>query len=419
MKGRNSMKQNRAVLCQRLGKICEELVLDKREKEVAEYIFNKYGIPRGEATDMVALRVGLDGVTDFYLFTLTDAIDNIKDKSDLLHEFYTDSEISTYGTSRWVDTSKASFPIRIKCIPVEPNHWIGASNVDFLMKLRNSQLINYNTNAQRTMTRIVRGEREAWKLSVNNRAVDEITEALLNGTFIPNTLTLNLSSDADFYYDEKNNELVVESAAHFDMADGYHRYLAMCRARDIKSDFNYAVELRIVQFEDTKVKQFIFQEDQKTQMRKIDSESMNMTDQANVILERLNSSVQFDLHGQIQRNGGQIDFASTAQIVHYLYVKGKEVDNKRGIELTSELSNGLNSLLEGKTELLEHKFNFREMMIILVGLQTDQDGQRIYSNNTIYKALDNYQSLNEKEYASLKVRKGLITKVENLLKESV
>lgn len=34
MKGRNSMKQNRAVLCQRLGKICEELVLNKREKEV-------------------------------------------------------------------------------------------------------------------------------------------------------------------------------------------------------------------------------------------------------------------------------------------------------------------------------------------------------------------------------------------------
>ena len=43
MKGRNSMKQNRAILCQRLGKICEELVLDKREKEVAEYIFKKSG----------------------------------------------------------------------------------------------------------------------------------------------------------------------------------------------------------------------------------------------------------------------------------------------------------------------------------------------------------------------------------------
>jgi hypothetical protein len=82
------------------------------------------------------------------------------------------------------------------------------------------------------------------------------------------------------------------------------------------------MELRIVNFTEDKAKQFIWQEDQKTQMRKIDSKSMNMNSSANIVVTRLNENVRCNLKGLISRNEGTIPFGELAELVDYFYFKG-------------------------------------------------------------------------------------------------
>lgn len=126
-------------------------------------------------------------------------------------------------------------------------------------------MINYNVNAQRTMQRVIKGDKELYRITLNKHAVNSIRRSFESGEFIPNTITLNIPEDPEneFYYNEKNSELVIKNINHFDISDGYHRYVAACQAYDQNDKFNYPLEIRIVSFDNDKVKKFIFQEDQK------------------------------------------------------------------------------------------------------------------------------------------------------------
>ena len=88
----------------------------------------------------------------------------ISDKDVICNEeFYSDLEINQYLTEKLeVDTVK--FPIRLKCLQVSDDQWIGAADTNFFMKLRRAQLIRYNANAQRVMKRIIKGESVLFKL---------------------------------------------------------------------------------------------------------------------------------------------------------------------------------------------------------------------------------------------------------------
>ena len=88
---------------------------------------------------------------------------------------------------------------------------------------------------------------------MNNKAVSEIAYAYEHNEFIPNTLTFNIPMETnfDFYYDEDSCTLIINSLPYFDISDGYHRYVAMCRERDVNPSFNIPWELRIINFSDS------------------------------------------------------------------------------------------------------------------------------------------------------------------------
>ena len=170
----------------------------------------------------------------------------------------------------------------------------------------------------------------------------------------------------EYSYSQDKCVLIINSIDHFDMADGYHRYIAISQEKDSNPEFNYTMELRITNFSDAKTKQFIFQEDQKTRMSKINSDSMNMNKDANIILERLNQDVMFNLKGKISRNNGIINFADMAYVIEKLFFEtNKKIDIKTRLDIENKIKEGINKVAESYTELLERKWEFYEIVIVL------------------------------------------------------
>ena len=65
--------------------------------------------------------------------------------------------------------------------------------------------------------------------------------------------------------------------------------------------------IQLVTFPEEKAKQFIYQEDQKTQMKRIDSAAMNQYNPANTVVTKLNSDPNSNIRGMIVKNNGKID----------------------------------------------------------------------------------------------------------------
>lgn len=387
----------------------------ERRLELAQKANKKFNVPTGEMMDYMVMRKDLTEASDLDLFILSWGLDNLNgSESDFVNQFFTPAEKRELSNHK-VEKFKVDFPICIKCIQVDAEQWIGKCDVAFLMKLRESQMINYNENAQRTMRHMVRHGEEMYKVFLNRKAVRAIKESYETDHYIPNTITLNIpESEFDFAYDEKSSELIINSLHMFDIADGYHRYIAMSEIWKKDHSFNYPMELRITHFTDDKMKQFIFQEDQKTKMRKIDSESMDMNAPENKVTERLNSDPLFTFSGGISRNKGIINYAEFSQCVRYFYFRGQKFTTK--LQEMSEINRVKDELLEKlnevfKTENLKEHYDFRDLMIIFIGIHNEMP------KAVIDKCVMNADKITGIAFESKVPRKGMVTTIENIMKE--
>lgn len=420
------MLKDKKALEQYLEKQCDKIIVDNDKcKLIYNYANENFEIPKGMISDLISNRVSMSTASEFVLFILLDSINHILRDSnkDILgvDTFFTMQEAKFYRNSKY-EVEKIKFPLVFKMVQVDNDQWIGKINVKTLMKLRRSQLINYNVNAQRTMTRIIKGDKESFKITLNQKAVSEIQNAFDKYEFIPNTLTLNIpmETEYDFYYDEDTCSLVIKSLDHFDCTDGFHRYIAACQINDINSEFDYPMELRIVNFTEDKAKQFIYQEDKKTQMKKVDSRSMNMNKAANIIVTRLNENVRCNLKGMISRNEGLIHFGELADLVDYFYCKGitKEKEKSIVIQVIKELTDNFNILTEYNTEYLERRMNYRTLLLIMFCFDYFKNTEdKIKMCEVIEKAVKIIEESDNKKLQNKTLRKSLMVEVEKIVKE--
>ena len=212
------MLKSKSELEQFLEKKCENIVFDTNLcTKIREYMYEKYNIPTGTTMDMIARSI-LGSQTEFVLFCLVDGIDYVN-KTNYKKDFFTELEIKQYLSEK-LETEIVKFPIRIKCIQVSSDQWVGAADTKFFMELRKAQLIKYNANAQRVMKRIVKGENILFKLIPHKLAIKEIKKSMQKNMYIPTTITLNIPYDSDvkFHFDEVTRELIIDEIDMFDIS---------------------------------------------------------------------------------------------------------------------------------------------------------------------------------------------------------
>lgn len=407
------MIRTKEELANKIRPLCERVLFDKEKSNNTLYAMQtSFNIPTGMTMDLLTGRINLEDANEFILFALCNCLDKELEKKNT-NKYFTPIEIEGYSKSKYHEET-IKFPIEIKCVPVTADQWIGSVDIDFIMKLRRAQLINYNANAQRTLQKVVKGERSYYKITLNKDAINKIIESMDNGNYIPNTITLNMPETADFSYDDSKCVLSIKTLDHFDISDGYHRYIAMGQLKDKNPDFNYPMELRIIMFSEDKVKQFIYQEDQKTKMKKIDSDSMNMNAPENLVVERLNRDVMFNLKNKIARNNGSINYGELAAIIKYFYFKGQGVDKsiRRIIEVESEIRDKFNKLTETYPSLLDKDYSFAELMVIFYTF--DNVSIADYNPERTFNLLNRINEIDLKIFATKIPRKGMISAIIQL-----
>lgn len=379
-------------------------------EKIRNYLLDKYKIPTGMTMDMIA-RSLLKNQTDFILYCMLDGIDFLK-KEDNTKDFFTKIEIEHYNKETFkIDT--ITFPIKIKCEEVTKDQWIGVTDTKFFMDLRRAQLIKYNVNAQRVLKRIVKGENILFKIVPNKLAIKSIKNLMKKREYVPTVITLNIpyDSDADFYYNEATRELVINKIESFDISDGYHRYLAMCEAHDEDKEFNYPMELRIINFLDEKTKQFIFQEDQKTKMSQTNSNAMNINRPSNLVIDRLNELPTFDFKGQIGLNSGTINYAELSDVIELFYFKDKKEYTPMEIrKVRDDVRLKMNTLAEYYPEYITRPFNAKELVLIFHLLNAVTDPEAAVEK--IHESIEN------KVLKSLKIKrisKATVKSIQQLL----
>ena len=350
-------------------------ILDKKIRSVSStqqeityvgQLNDSFNLPPEIASDYLTLRNNITEANDFVLFIFASLL--YKDK---LTKYFTASEIKEYSKSKF-SVDKLKFPLRYKMVQIADDQWVGKITVKEIIKLRDAQVINYNEKAQRTMQRIVANGVEHYQISLNKKAVAGIEDAFESGMYIPNTITLNLPEDTDYSYDEETNELVIKGGDgfHFDILDGYHRYIAISKTYNINHKFDYNMELRIVQFNEDRAKQFIWQEDQKTKMRKMDSDAMNQTAVATKVIARLNGDPTFNLAGQINPNEGVINSPLLYICINTLFCQGiikKTEELKKIIGITKQLKDTINYITEHDKRYLD-KWNKRRTIAVIYAI---------------------------------------------------
>ena len=255
----------------------------QKTSEYTSRICSKYGFPESTISDYLTMRQKLVYANDVEVFCIADIVLGEEE----LKKYYTETQIQRYSSFRYkVDPIDY---LRLPMIQIEDDQWIGRIDGKQLIALGDAQLIKYNEDTQRTLERIVMNGIEMWRIYVNDSAVQSIMNSYQNGDYIPNTITLNILDDnADISYNETTHELIITNIKKLDIIDGFHRYLALSKIMHENRNFNYNMELRIVNFSEMKARQFIWQEDQKTQMKKLDTFSYNQTTSPSKIVRRLN-----------------------------------------------------------------------------------------------------------------------------------
>lgn len=369
-----------------IGKRLDLYALNKNAVETMQtYLVETYKFRIGEASDLITQRTPLTTESTFVCFCVCDALSKVDNKT-IVSDWFTEKEISAFSHET-IQRNGLTFPILIPAIQITDDQWIGVCDCKFLMQLRDEQKLYYNTNTQRTLQRILKHGQESYRIMLNKSAVKDIQTAYENETYIPDTISLNLSEDSEYWYNSDKRELVIESFDHFDIIDGFHRYTAMCKEIDMNPDFNYSMELRIVQYDEVKAKQFIWQQDQKTKMKKIDSDSLNVSAPENVVAEKLNRNPMFNYHGEINRSGGLIPLPDFVNIVKYLYFKkvNKTEERKLINAVSADLMDKLNYMTDTDEELLKHKFSRLETIILITVCSVVDDKEKLIDtfNHTV------------------------------------
>lgn len=376
----------------------------KLRQQLYDNIEKKFGFPVSIIEEMVTFKKDISEFTPFQVFAVVWFLDR-----NSLSRYFTENEIAELSNSKY-EVEVATFPQEFSdMVQIAEDQFIGKITVQKLMMLKRSRMINYDENEQRALRRVKSGEVEIFKPFVNAKSVEEIKNLMLNGSYIPDPITLNMPEGSEFVYE--NNKLIVYSMPKgmFNLDDGYHRYLAMSQIVDFNPDFDYTMELRIVNFSNVKANNFIFQQDQKTLMKRIVSETYNMDAIPNKIVQRLNEDPRCNINGMIGRNNSQINSAVLAKLISYFYKTSeiKKEDTARSVvAIEKEISDKFN-IITSQNDVFFGKYSDVMLFIIMYVFNSDIPGDEyaekiLWINDNLTD--DEYKILNVASIGSVRKR---------------
>lgn len=364
----------------------------------------EYNIPVAMSTDIFSQRKDISEYNDFILFAITDVV-----RPKRIEEYFTSTEIGMFREQKYV-AETIKFPIKLHLIQIEEDQYIGKVTAQFLMDLRQKQLINYNADTQRALRIMLKGGTKILRPYIDIKSVAEIDTLYSDHNFIPNMITLNINLDdenADYKYDPKEEILKIYNISAFDIVDGYHRYLGMSRNYDRDNNWDYNMMLQVTMFSVGRARQFIYQENHKTKMKELDSAAYDQNNAGNLVVNRINTETDSNLRGDIGLGDEHINAGVMAKVINRLWFP-KKANRGEIIRKSKEIQQKLNKFTEEVESYLEREWDSYEIIIVLYGLYND------YTTTQICDVINNLSDENKALFNRLK---DVNAKTSAILKE--
>ena len=137
------MKQSRDKLNERILLLLSK-VSDRQE--FFTEIETKYNIPISLSSDICANRADISEFNDFIAFAVLDTLSHKE-----ISKYFTAEEIKALSNQKYI-TETFELPLVFEnMVEIAPDQWIGKITAKELMHLKDSQVIKYNENTQRTL----------------------------------------------------------------------------------------------------------------------------------------------------------------------------------------------------------------------------------------------------------------------------
>lgn len=357
-------EKSREQLNEYAERLFKTVLTGRRDKrDLFDKAKQKFNMDAGIIDDMVTFRRNISEFTNFEIFCVVYCL-----KPNSLSKFFTNEEIEYLSTEKF-ETTSIEFPITFTdMVEVAPDQWIGRITIKKLMEMKRHRLINYEEGEQRALRRTKSGSLEIWKPYVSEKNVREIKDLMESGNYIPDPITLNMPDGSEYSFEDHTLTVYSLPKGMFNLDDGYHRYLAMSRICDFNPDFDYVMELRIVNFSNSKANAFIFQQDQKTPMKKVVSDSYDTNAVRNKIVARLNTDSESVLQGMLGRNQAIMNSGVLGCLIEYYYnlKTKKDVSMKTVMEVKNDLEKKFETLVNQDIDFLNSYTNERIFVTMFV-----------------------------------------------------
>lgn len=396
----------------------KQLLTVKRDREVLQgYVIEmqkRHDISPSDVFNHICLKEDIETLGEEYLFALVEAV-----APALLETGWNKNEIKKLR--KW-KKSKLSVPneIRNMSVVVPGEQWIGVMQISELMKFGDAQMLRYNENTQRPLQFVHHGKIEYLRPYVNRRSEADITKLLSEGNFIPNTLTLQANEEAVLEYDEDEHILSLKSIDHFDILDGYHRYRAIINCHNSNPDWDYPMEIRIVQFTEDKAKKFIYQENHQNKMKHTAAEALNPAAPQNQVVKRLNEDSGCYLYDLIKRNGGIVGADDLGTVIGKCYFPSQGVTTNATalrslvIKTASDIKQKLNDICELDENLTKEKWDYKFTFTVIYCIHEGKfSGKKLYNRiKNIYKQVCDQEIFKQNRITSIdtKLINGILGK---------
>lgn len=401
-----------------------KIMLNKeKELNMYKYAYQKYNFSMAIFSNYVSEREDIKDVSKIDLFIMLDSCEHALEKTEsLLPDFFSEKEIEDFQKIK-LKEEDLKFPLIFNMIQVASDQWIGSVDAKTISILFDHHLMNYNTETQRTMYHIkLKNGDDHYKIRVDKKAVQQITDELINHTYISDDITLNIpEGQEDFVYDSRSKRLIINSIKTLDIIDGYQRCISINRASILDEDFNYPMELRITHFNTEKLQRFIYQKDQNTKMSTVNSDSYNVYSPQIIIANKVNTSSSCNIKGYIGRNQSQINLAKFSELINLLFLNkfiSKTEEQRRILEVTKEIIDDFNILTEEDPSFLDIKYDIKTLTCVMcvfkyMSGKTDKSGISKLVRDVI-KGSENINKV--RFYESRKISAPTINKIMDIVK---
>lgn len=411
---------NRKELEEKLNNILENIIVARKEiEQITDYLFRNHNMTIGQSNEYLMGMKSLSGASVEELLWITKAIalhlnsnhSNRRAYSLKLDDYFSKPEMISYQKSKVPVYHEEVYPIVFEnVLQVNDDQWVCVVDVDFLYQLYKRQLINYNKNTQRPLTKRSVNGVETYHITLKTQSVREIKELLSKSLFISNDISLNLNLDnQDVSFSYEKNSIIVHSG-QLDIIDGYHRFRAMMMAKAESENFNYKFIVNIMNFDENKACTYIAQEDKRNRISKQYSRSLDSTNLANTVVKRLNEDATSYLCGSINKNGTTvINSVYLFNLIDSSFVMSTMQD---AVKITKYLKDIFNSLIEEQPELLKNISSEKLAIIVIGASKTENVSDALL---IIRNAFKKESELDERKFKRQGVNKSLINEIDKIL----